>query len=667
MADQKKISALPLASEVRDNDVFVGNQDGTTTRFAASSLKDYIGSGIVRTLTTYPGGDIAADINQAALAVQSAGGGWIIVPPKTYRLESRISLPGNCVLFCRGAVLLRAHSGDVLRNDLGVTGATGGYAGNSNISVVGGTWDGNPAEFYKTFSFFQIGHCENIKFTGGSYLNAIRSHVFDVSAVDGMLIEDFKMLGFATAPGAGESGNASAFVEAVQIDPNIPSSFPFGARNGVACKNIMVNRGVIGPNPAQTDPRFASWGCGVGQHGSVNNQFMERITIQHVEFQGCTYSAIRSMRWVNSRILYNSFPGCVRGFHVTPLPYNSSNSNNVDGTAPGYGQSGKGYLLEGNDFLGTTDIAIVFAEVSALNTGESPFFSEDVTLLGNKIKGSTGSLAMALRWVKGLSIDGAQIRDSVGGVNLDHVQDAIVIGVQADNISAGFISVTESTGAISAGISRNISLVCNEGRNIALDGINISCPVEGFKIGGNSLRGIGLLTDTVYNGISVSGGAKNGHIDANMVIDGGGLNKPAFGLFIASTCSGISVGPNRLYGKTGGLSDASTAPAASQSKNVMVVGGQIGSRSTEALVLGRWAADEVTFTPVLNLATSGNITPGSGASGNFGTAAAPWLGFFSQIRMASLGNYANDAAAAAGGVAVTQFYRNGSVLMIRAA
>lgn len=41
MADQKKISALPLASEVRDNDVFVGNQDGVTKRMAAGSLRAY--------------------------------------------------------------------------------------------------------------------------------------------------------------------------------------------------------------------------------------------------------------------------------------------------------------------------------------------------------------------------------------------------------------------------------------------------------------------------------------------------------------------------------------------------------------------------------------------------------------------------------------------------
>jgi hypothetical protein len=34
---------------------------------------------------------------------------------------------------------------------------------------------------------------------------------------------------------------------------------------------------------------------------------------------------------------------------------------------------------------------------------------------------------------------------------------------------------------------------------------------------------------------------------------------------------------------------------------------------------------------------------------------------------AGLGNYANDAAASAGGVAVGSLYRNGSVLMVRVA
>lgn len=49
MADQKKISALPLAPEVKDGDVFVGVQDGVSKRFASSSLPN----GNTRTFANY--------------------------------------------------------------------------------------------------------------------------------------------------------------------------------------------------------------------------------------------------------------------------------------------------------------------------------------------------------------------------------------------------------------------------------------------------------------------------------------------------------------------------------------------------------------------------------------------------------------------------------------
>lgn len=36
-----------------------------------------------------------------------------------------------------------------------------------------------------------------------------------------------------------------------------------------------------------------------------------------------------------------------------------------------------------------------------------------------------------------------------------------------------------------------------------------------------------------------------------------------------------------------------------------------------------------------------------------------------KLTVTGLGNYANDAAAAAGGIAINQFYRNGSVVQVR--
>jgi len=50
----------------------------------------------------------------------------------------------------------------------------------------------------------------------------------------------------------------------------------------------------------------------------------------------------------------------------------------------------------------------------------------------------------------------------------------------------------------------------------------------------------------------------------------------------------------------------------------------------------------------------------------FGSAAKRWNnGFFTKLTLANLVNAANDGAAAAGGVAVGEVYRNGSILMVR--
>jgi hypothetical protein len=65
------------------------------------------------------------------------------------------------------------------------------------------------------------------------------------------------------------------------------------------------------------------------------------------------------------------------------------------------------------------------------------------------------------------------------------------------------------------------------------------------------------------------------------------------------------------------------------------------------------------------------IDPGARATPSFGR----WLAFVDRFITAPsrqfvassdvLGNFANDAAAAAGGVVIGQFYRNGSVVQIR--
>lgn len=78
------------------------------------------------------------------------------------------------------------------------------------------------------------------------------------------------------------------------------------------------------------------------------------------------------------------------------------------------------------------------------------------------------------------------------------------------------------------------------------------------------------------------------------------------------------------------------------------------STRSSGTIANRALLDETGFYP----ATTGALT--------LGGSGAYWTTTFTQnLRISSLGNYADDTAAAAGGIAVNQVYRNGSVLMIR--
>ena len=92
---------------------------------------------------------------------------------------------------------------------------------------------------------------------------------------------------------------------------------------------------------------------------------------------------------------------------------------------------------------------------------------------------------------------------------------------------------------------------------------------------------------------------------------------------------------------------------------IVSLGGVIQSPGTDYTVSG----SQITFTtaPVASLTC---FIVALGQSINVGTP-GPATVTPSTLNLAGLGNYANDTAAASGGVAINGIYRNGSVLQIR--
>jgi hypothetical protein len=92
---------------------------------------------------------------------------------------------------------------------------------------------------------------------------------------------------------------------------------------------------------------------------------------------------------------------------------------------------------------------------------------------------------------------------------------------------------------------------------------------------------------------------------------------------------------------------------------IVSLGGVIQSPGTDYTVNG----SQITFTTAPDASLTCFIVA-LGQSINVGTP-GPGTVTPSTLNLAGLGNYANDTAAAAGGVAIDGIYRNGSVLQIR--
>jgi hypothetical protein len=92
---------------------------------------------------------------------------------------------------------------------------------------------------------------------------------------------------------------------------------------------------------------------------------------------------------------------------------------------------------------------------------------------------------------------------------------------------------------------------------------------------------------------------------------------------------------------------------------IVSLGGVIQSPGTDYTVSG----SQITFTTAPVAALTCFIVA-LGQSINVGTP-SPGTVTPSSLNLAGLGNYANDTAAASGGVAINGIYRNGSVLQIR--
>lgn len=341
-----------------------------------------------------------------------------------------------------------------------------------------------------------------------------------------------------TASGTGEMKTwIRNYVEAMQLDHNVPGSFSFGALNGTPNINVFFKNNVVGPNPDLTNNTFTSYGVGIGAHGAVLNKYAQNIIVEGNTFTDCIYAGVRAWKWIGLTVANNVFRGCNRCVHVTPTSPSGSDE----------GQAGRDYTITGNVFDSYSDIGIFFTNPTSFSISNTPFAHERVSITGNTFNNGLSNASCELRWIDGLTVTGNVFSNIYRAFDFSYCKNVVASNNTARDVQLEFIYWEDDSpsSGLTTVQSKNIVISNNQMANLGYSAIHV-VGISNFGITGNLIIGTSTFAATRY-GIFCHTSSSNGLISENTILDGGAVNKPVNGINVTNTCLNISMSANKSF------------------------------------------------------------------------------------------------------------------------
>lgn len=452
---------------------------------------------------------------QAALdAAYDQGGGVVVFPPgKTYCVTSFMVCRARTTVIAYGARIKSVYATRGVFRNFYPEDVFSGYEGHSDITVLGGLWDGNA---YKaedgtgvvtgTTNIMTFIHCANIIVRDAVFRDTCGAHALEVNAVSGCRVEDCRFEGFVDNT-VDQSRITSEFVE---IDIARNGSSAIGAFDGTACKDIAFERCWFGPSA-----RLPAAGRAIGSHGIVAGSYYDRITVRDCEIIGTTADCgIRALYWRDSLISGNKITGtAAEGIYAM-----------TDATTA---HACQGLIIEGNQLR--TSGANAGIRVTALSTA----LWSDVIIRGNIVRSAT-AYGIRADWAPGVLIEGNRIISPTTGGIL--AQDSNRVTVSGNQIASSGSNAINVAGCSSGVVTGNL-----------IDGTTTN---HGIVVGGSTVNGANVVvTGNHIRGVAAAGirlGTPGCLVTGNQVKKDGATT--VNGISMTSTATGCVIAGNDLTG-----------------------------------------------------------------------------------------------------------------------
>ncbi|MFE0877324.1 right-handed parallel beta-helix repeat-containing protein [Streptomyces smyrnaeus] len=476
--------------------------------------------------------DDAPALQTALDAARDAGGGWVIVPPGTYRCatlplriyrRTRLTLaPGAS--FLRGAPETFLLNGDASQ-------AYGGYTGHGDLIIEGGLWDMQAPAFPTDPDMcISIGHARNVTIRDLEIRDVAGYHGIEINSTKQAVISGCSFRGYLDTGGRG-------FSEAVQVDGAFRASVfgGFGPYDSTPTEDLVMRDCYVGPSGTAGT---VAWPSGVGSHSATWGRWHRRIRVEGNTFEGGAQYAVKPYIWEASAISGNTFAACGGGVWARTLDSSKvADRTDSDGVDRGSSQLSTGLVIDSNVFTGTAG----FSEPIYVQ-GEDSGRWYGLAVTGNTIDGSAGSEnGIRLEYVSRYTVTGNVVSNIANtGISQQWVSDGVVASNRVYELGGSGISCDDGTDML---IDGNLITYATVNGIHTLRGANLTVSNNIVKGAGTGGSGYGYRCTSGTDRLTLTGNSYSMGPTSPLAL---------FAISITSTVSGVRRWGNRVLGEAAG-------------------------------------------------------------------------------------------------------------------
>lgn len=237
----------------------------------------------------------------------------VVIPDGTYYIDKVLTIYSDTSLCLtdKAVIKRKASAGGSTMLCSKIDKKSGGYTQCKNITITGGTWDGN-ADGKHDANCFYIGHAKNVTITDTTIKNNSGAHLIELAGVKNALIENVELYGYKKCKEKGYSAS-QADKEAIQLDYCSSTSTPaMKPHDGTACQNVTIR-----------NCNIHDYMSGIGTHTSMSKVYSKNIRIENNRFTNITNACINLRNFKNVTISGNKASG------FTTFLYASSSTGTV--------------------------------------------------------------------------------------------------------------------------------------------------------------------------------------------------------------------------------------------------------------------------------------------------------------------------------------------------